>query len=157
MKPGIPWSVKGIEPDVREAAKEAARRSGVTLGEWLNSTILTKADDVAEVDPTRKAKSTTRAPTGTHALERTASRLEDIAEHLSRLSQRESFTSQSRYEAPERQADPEVFSRILNRVDSNERQTVEAFTAVNERLSVLGRQITQSTKRSLTAVNASTV
>jgi localization factor PodJL len=150
MKPGIPWSVKGIEPDVREAAKEAARRSGMTLGEWLNSTILTKADGAVDDRPleaARKSRPASRAPAGTHALERTASRLEDIAEHLSRLSQRESFTSQSRYESTERQPDPEVFSRILNRVDSNERQTVEAFTAVNERLSVLGRQITQSTKQ----------
>ena len=40
MKPGIPWSLKGIEPEVREAAKEAARRSGMTLGDWLNSVIL---------------------------------------------------------------------------------------------------------------------
>ena len=40
MKPGIPWSVKGIEPEVREAAKHAARRAGMTLGEWLNSVIL---------------------------------------------------------------------------------------------------------------------
>ena len=34
MKPGIPWSVKGIEPEAREAAKLAARRAGLTLGEW---------------------------------------------------------------------------------------------------------------------------
>jgi localization factor PodJL len=150
MKPGIPWSVKGIEPDVREAAKEAARRSGMTLGEWLNSTILTKADGTADdlpLEPVRKAKTPSRAPAGSHALERTASRLEDIAEHLSRLSQRESFTAQSRYEATDRSADSESMNRILNRVDSNERQTVEAFTAVNERLSLLGRQIIQSTKQ----------
>ena len=40
MKPGIPWSVKGIEPDLREAAKSAAKRSGMTLGEWLNAAIV---------------------------------------------------------------------------------------------------------------------
>ena len=27
MKPGIPWSVKGIEPEAREAAKIAARNA----------------------------------------------------------------------------------------------------------------------------------
>jgi localization factor PodJL len=48
MKPGIPWSVKGIEPDVREAAKQAARRSGMTLGEWLNSTILGQAEEAQD-------------------------------------------------------------------------------------------------------------
>jgi localization factor PodJL len=44
MKTGTPWSVKGIEPEAREAAKDAARRSGLTLGEWLNSTILERAE-----------------------------------------------------------------------------------------------------------------
>ncbi|MFZ1991748.1 MAG: peptidoglycan-binding protein [Alphaproteobacteria bacterium] len=40
MKSNIPWSVKGIDPEAREAAKIAARKAGMTLGEWLNSLIL---------------------------------------------------------------------------------------------------------------------
>ena len=40
MKSNIPWSVKGIDPEAREAAKMAARKAGMTLGEWLNSLIL---------------------------------------------------------------------------------------------------------------------
>lgn len=39
MKPGAPWSIKGIEPDAREAAKEKAREAGMTLGQWLNQAI----------------------------------------------------------------------------------------------------------------------
>ncbi len=34
-----PWSVKGIDPKARELAKDLARRSGMTLGEWLNQMI----------------------------------------------------------------------------------------------------------------------
>ena len=34
-----PWSVKGVEPESREAAKIAARRAGMTIGQWLNHTI----------------------------------------------------------------------------------------------------------------------
>ena len=34
-----PWSVKGIDPKAREIAKDLARRSGMTLGEWLNQMI----------------------------------------------------------------------------------------------------------------------
>jgi len=34
-----PWSVKGIDPEAREAAKIAARRAGLTVGAWLNQTI----------------------------------------------------------------------------------------------------------------------
>src|SRR5690606_35354433 len=40
MSGGAPWSVKGIHPKAREAAKDLARRSGMTLGEWLNRMIL---------------------------------------------------------------------------------------------------------------------
>ncbi len=46
MTVGAPWSVKGIDPKAREVAKELARRSGMTLGEWLNRVIL--EDDVPE-------------------------------------------------------------------------------------------------------------
>src|SRR5262249_54242082 len=34
-----PWHVKGIPPGARETAREAARRSGVSVGQWLNSVI----------------------------------------------------------------------------------------------------------------------
>ena len=47
MKPGLPWSVKGVEPDAREAAKAAARRDGVTLGVWLNRTIYANSGEEA--------------------------------------------------------------------------------------------------------------
>jgi len=39
-----PWSVKGIDPKAREIAKDLARRSGMTLGEWLNSMIIEDGD-----------------------------------------------------------------------------------------------------------------
>jgi localization factor PodJL len=143
MKPGVPWSVKGIEPDVREAAKIAARRSGMTLGEWLNSKILETADDIPDTRPDLFAR---KQQTPTHALERTASRLEDIAEHLSRLSRRDSETAQRVNAVEARPVENEALHKILGRVESNERQTVEAFTAVNDRLSVLGRQFAQATK-----------
>lgn len=37
---GNPWSVKGIDPRARALAKTAARREGLTLGEWLNKVIM---------------------------------------------------------------------------------------------------------------------
>jgi len=40
-----PWSVKGIDPKAREIAKDLARRSGMTLGEWLNSMIMDEPDE----------------------------------------------------------------------------------------------------------------
>jgi localization factor PodJL len=40
MSSAGPWSVKGIDPKAREIAKDLARRSGMTLGEWLNQMII---------------------------------------------------------------------------------------------------------------------
>lgn len=45
MKFGVPWSVKGIRPEARETARDAARRSGMSLGEWLNAVILQQAEE----------------------------------------------------------------------------------------------------------------
>ena len=42
MRPGVPWNVKGIEADAREAAQVAARRAGVSLGEYLTQLIMTE-------------------------------------------------------------------------------------------------------------------
>lgn len=51
MSAAAPWSVKGIEPKAREIAKDLARRSGMTLGEWLNTMILEDGDDDDHVVP----------------------------------------------------------------------------------------------------------
>jgi localization factor PodJL len=47
MKSGGPWNLRDLDPEVREAARGAARRSGLSVGEWLNSAI--RPDD-NEVD-----------------------------------------------------------------------------------------------------------
>lgn len=56
MTSGAPWSVKGIDPKAREIAKDLARRSGMTLGEWLNRMIVEgDAPDEPALDPTFEA------------------------------------------------------------------------------------------------------
>ncbi len=39
MNSRVSWSVDGIDPSVRERAEAAARRAGMTLNDWLNSTV----------------------------------------------------------------------------------------------------------------------
>ena len=39
MNSRVSWSVDGIDPSVRERAEAAARRSGMSLNDWLNSTV----------------------------------------------------------------------------------------------------------------------
>jgi localization factor PodJL len=39
MNSRVSWSIEGIDPSVRERAEAAARRAGMSLNEWLNSTV----------------------------------------------------------------------------------------------------------------------
>ena len=48
MKSGGPWNLRGLRPETREAARDAARRSGVSVGEWLNNVIREDDDDHGE-------------------------------------------------------------------------------------------------------------
>ena len=49
-----PWSVKGVEPEAREAAKIAARRAGLTIGSWLNQIIRAAATEQLTTLPYKK-------------------------------------------------------------------------------------------------------
>ena len=44
MKSGGPWNLRGLRPETVAAAREAARRSGVSVGEWLNE-LIEQSDD----------------------------------------------------------------------------------------------------------------
>ena len=45
MKSGGPWNLRGLNPEARAAAREAARRSGMSVGEWLNTVIQPTDED----------------------------------------------------------------------------------------------------------------
>jgi localization factor PodJL len=40
MQPDLPWNIAGIPPEAREAARAAARRESLSVGEWLTRRIL---------------------------------------------------------------------------------------------------------------------
>ena len=45
MSRAIPWSIKGVDLDAREAASDAALREGMSLGQWLKQTIEAHAEE----------------------------------------------------------------------------------------------------------------
>ncbi len=58
MKFGVLWNVKGVRPEARDSARQAARRSGMSVGEWLNHVITEQSaadghDEFDEHDPER--------------------------------------------------------------------------------------------------------
>src|SRR5215469_13819270 len=61
MRPDLPWNVAGIPPEAREAARAAARREGLSVGEWLTRRILRSfADAGDEEELTRDSYATSR-------------------------------------------------------------------------------------------------
>ena len=48
MKSGGPWNLRGLRPEAREAARDAARQSGMSVGEWLNDVIRPEDEDYGE-------------------------------------------------------------------------------------------------------------
>ena len=130
MTAGAPWSVKGIDPKAREIAKDLARRSGMTLGEWLNQVIL---DDEAPLEDAP------RYPTfGRHAIptprryEAYARPVDDafrVSDALERLS--------ARIEAAEQRAGEaiggidEAVAHLLGRLDLMERDQSTGATRLD--------------------------
>jgi len=48
MRAELPWNVAGIPPEAREAARAAARREGLSVGEWLTRHILHDFSEVGD-------------------------------------------------------------------------------------------------------------
>jgi localization factor PodJL len=80
MTASVPWSVNAVEPDTWATAREAARRSGLSVGEWLEAAIRETASE----------PNSARAPAHRHpGSDRLEQRLEDISERLDHFMQHE--------------------------------------------------------------------
>ncbi len=96
MTSGVPFQVEDLPQQAREAALEAARRSGMSVGEWLDLVISDHArnERVAATRPLRADEDATdineRTPRGRHAYtdhddHHSRAPAEDIAEVKGRL------------------------------------------------------------------------
>jgi localization factor PodJL len=89
MTSGVPWQVEDIPQQTREAAREAARRSGMSVGEWLDSIISDRAKHegtwhagaVAHADDDGR-----RGRAGTEELAQVRGRLDEVGRQLDQLS-----------------------------------------------------------------------
>ena len=143
MNSAMSWSVKGIEPDVREAAKLAARKSGMTLGQWLNGMIRDTAetrpgvDDDAAVPP----RDAVRRQAETYE-----ERLDYLATELARLTHRQTDTAIPQHYGLGAVVDPGAtpLQHLLERLDRNEHETVRAFETLHDRLSTLSQELSET-------------
>src|SRR5882762_8848865 len=125
MKFGVPWSVKGIRPEARETAREAARRSGMSLGDWLNSVILHQAaHDTPDYDDDDV--------TDSHELSVVNQRLDDLTrriEHFARTGPTAYAPKTARSE-PGRDDSGQI-AELINRLDRRLDQFVNASRPIH--------------------------
>ena len=147
MNSRVPWSVEGIDPSVRERAEAAARRAGMSLNEWLNSTIgdsippdlrnpVSRTSDVADIHQqldsiTRQIEQISRGgPRGEVPREQGVVR--QLSDAISRLDARLSQISnpQNVRQAQERHArQAEAVERAATQVYPAESYPSQAFTS----------------------------
>lgn len=148
MNSAMSWSVKGIEPEVRAAAKTAARKSGQTLGQWLNSLILDLADHEADhkADFDRVGEFAIPGTMTQHPGHPYESRIDQLERELAQLTHRQSDTAIPRRYGAGAIADPDAtpLQHLLERLDRNEHETVRAFEALHDRMGSLSDEIVVS-------------
>jgi localization factor PodJL len=87
MRAELPWNVAGIPPEAREAARAAARREGLSVGEWLTRRIL-RSFSAAEEESGQ-----TSAPLDAWGLPQSAASRRETEDMLARVSRTESEAS----------------------------------------------------------------
>ena len=130
MQPDLPWNVAGIPPEAREAARAAARREGLSVGEWLTRKILrTLSEAAGGIESTtenwRNAAASSAAAYRTVA-ESAAAATRDTEDMLARVSRSED-ESQSATKRIE-----EHLKGVARRLDSAERSQAENNRAMSK-------------------------
>lgn len=74
-----PWTIRGIPPEERNAAGEAAKRDGMTLGDWLRRAIRTETQRQAQADRVPVRQERADSQTSLSDVERIASSFRDMA------------------------------------------------------------------------------
>ena len=134
-KPASSWSVKGIDTSARAAAKEAARQRGMTLGEWLNETILSQAHDSSA-----KGRSAKSAPRGKRRDDEIAGKLDELSEQLRALVRSGQVTAVDRFAAPSEEETAQ-YAGLAERITRNEEAMARTFAALDERLDDLAARL----------------
>ena len=129
MRAELPWNVAGIPPEAREAARAAARREGLSVGEWLTRRILRSFSDQGEDVPATPAydRSYERSqPLDPWGLPPSSASRRDTEDMLNRVSRTEAEAS----DAFRRLEDH--LRTVSRRLDSTERSQSESNRALNK-------------------------
>ncbi len=153
-KSNTPWSVKGIERDARETAKEAAAREGMTVGAWLNQMIYTVGDPKRSggaVDGLRLKD----IVTAIEALNARLAKAETVnGESLQSLTRNVGGVVERLQRLERVNANPASSAAIAERLDGleekvNDRQRIDAIKALEKAVASVALQFETAHKESL--------
>lgn len=160
MKSSAPWSVKGIERDARETAKEAAKREGMTVGEWLNHMIYAAGDEqasggeveglqlrdiVTAIEHLHKRVADTQANSG-EAVQDATRKMGDVVERVQRLERTK----------PVEGSNEALFERLeALEQKTGDRDRVDALKALEKAVAQVAVQFNTAQKTSIERLDAS--
>ncbi len=159
MKSNAPWSVKGIERDARETAKDAAKRKGLTVGEWLNQMIYTAGDPqssggdveglklrdiIIAIEHLHKQVAQTHAA-GAENVSEVTHKIGDVVERVQRLERVKPASG-----------DSDIAARIEKlEADSNDRERINALKALEKAVTQVAVQFNTAQKMTIERLDAS--
>jgi localization factor PodJL len=108
MNSRVSWSVEGIDPSVRERAEAAARRAGMSLNDWLNSTVGDSAPPAFRSSPDPRPMAPSPEARNVADIHQ---RLDSITRQIEQISQPKPRSDTARTDAP--RSEPGV-ARQLN-------------------------------------------
>ena len=151
-----PWSVKGVDPEAREAAKIAARRAGLTVGAWLNQMIRQTASDqlrsgaagqAAHPGPNKSAGSQSGATPPGASNEQFFSGGEGWdtpPQHPGYAQTPPPQPGMAPPPAPTIQAVFESIQRLSSRIEQAEKRTADTIAPIVDKVAELSEQLEQS-------------
>ncbi|HSZ11295.1 MAG TPA: hypothetical protein VK759_03920, partial [Rhizomicrobium sp.] len=141
MRTDLPWNVAGIPPEAREAARAAARREGLSIGEWLTRRILRSFADGPEG---LSRESWPQAAPQPHVFEEPSMPIthpRDTQDMLARVSRSESET-QNAYRRIEEQL--RGMARRLESTERNQSENGRAMSQAAAEINVASREQAQA-------------
>ncbi|WP_339028843.1 hypothetical protein WI604_29665 [Bradyrhizobium symbiodeficiens] len=135
MNSRVSWSVDGIDPSVRERAEAAARRAGMSLNDWLNSTL-------GETAPPNFREPYDQRPQAPPAPSQESREVADIHQRLDAITQqieRISKPAQRRDTSRQDSSRPDPSRPDVAREQGVARQLNDAISRLDARLSQISR------------------
>jgi len=132
MRAELPWNVAGIPPEAREAARAAARREGLSVGEWLTRHIL---HDFSETGDASAATPEGAAPIADDSAAEPGDAWRRVEEQLRGIGRRLDSSERSHNESNR------FLSRTAQEMNTSAREQAQAFDHLGQNVANLRERL----------------